>query len=188
MMCRLWIVDAVTARTKTTKQAGKVGTLLHFCFSVTRLQTQDRTISLISISRQPFFFSYWMLQIAGAVEDTLIHINNPSVVQIFIYIEKQKEKTQTYCDIVTCATQMSLQPLHRNPIFTHAPGNQLSTDVRSHNYLMQIFTISVCQLYHLQTKVTCRQRQDSADILLKSFPLCRIKLRSRSFSSSSFFF
>lgn len=125
-----------------------------------------------------------MLQIAGAVEDTLIYINNPSVVQIFIYVKKQKK---TYCDIVTCATQMSLQPLHRNPIFTHASGNQLSTDVQSHNYLMQIFAISVCQLYHLQTKVACCQRH-SSDILLKSFPLRRIKLRWRSFSSSSFFF
>lgn len=34
-----------------------------------------------------------MLQIAGAVEDTLIYINNPSVVRIFIYIEKQKKQT-----------------------------------------------------------------------------------------------
>lgn len=52
-----------------------------------------------------------MLQIAGAVEDTLIYINNPSVVQIFIYIEKQKNNNTNFdinCDIVSCATQMSL--------------------------------------------------------------------------------
>lgn len=128
-----------------------------------------------------FFFSCWMLQIAGAVEDTLIYINNPSVVQIFIYIEKQKK---TYCDIVTCATQMSLQPLHRNPIFTHASGNQLSMDVQSHNDLMQIFTISVCQWYHLQTKANDTPQTFCFNLFL----VCRIKLRWRSFSSSSFFF
>lgn len=180
-----WCCNSKDKNNKASRKGWDFAALLLLC-NETANTGQD---NFTDFNQQAtFFFSYWMLQIAGAVEDTLIHINNPSVVQIFIYIEKQKEKTQTYCDIVTCATQMSLQPLHRNPIFTHAPGNQLSTDVRSHNYLMQIFTISVCQLYHLQTKVTCRQRQDSADILLKSFPLCRIKLRSRSFSSSSFFF